>query len=221
MFSPLNLFSPTFLLPRNLPAVSLPAIPFLPLPNQKSKIINRKSSIHPSSHALHPHITRRSKCPSSAPMLVSRAPAARQRPRYLANIVMDTILAPHRIRHCCRWCLPKSRIPPPPARVAPWKCCSPVAPKPSSPPPVSLISPLNWSANCKTATIHSLFRKLREREWVQEVGLVKEKSDALIGEVPIINFAEEINTVAQIHAVGWQIRAVGSPRDTGSPVADK
>ena len=37
----------------------------------------------------------------------------------LANIVVDTILAPLRIRNCRRWCLPKSRIPPPSARVAP------------------------------------------------------------------------------------------------------
>ena len=41
----------------------------LPLKNPKPKITNRKSSIHPSSHGLHPHITCRSKRP---PMFVSR-----------------------------------------------------------------------------------------------------------------------------------------------------
>ena len=53
------------------------------------------------------------------------------------------------------------------------------------------------------------------------IGLIEEKSDALVGEVPLIGFAEEINTIAQIDAVRWHVHGSETPRDSGAPVANR
>ena len=86
-----DIFSPTFLHPCNLAAVSFPLIHFFlfPIKNLKSSIGNRQCT--PTSHGLHPHITRRSKRPSPKPILVirdwSQSKCAADKAEY--NITMD------------------------------------------------------------------------------------------------------------------------------------
>ena len=53
------------------------------------------------------------------------------------------------------------------------------------------------------------------------MGLIKEKSDALVGEVPMIGLAKEIDTIAQIDAVRWHIYGSEIPRDRGTPVTNR
>ena len=84
-------FFPTFLHTCNLAALSFPLIHFFlfPIKNLKSSIGSRQCT--PTSHGLHPHITRRSKRPSPKPILVirdwSQSKCAADKAEY--NITMD------------------------------------------------------------------------------------------------------------------------------------